>query len=99
MIFLTLLEDPVMDPIELYDMLHKRPFEPFRVYVSDGRIYDIYHPLINMVGVSWVLIGVLEPGDTDPDPIPDHTEKVLLSMITKVEPLLPTAFAARPQEK
>jgi hypothetical protein len=99
MIALSFLEESAMDPVELYNMVHKRPFEPFRVYVSDGRVYEIIHPEINMVGVRWILIGVLEPGDTDPDPIPDHHEKVLLSMITKVEPLLPTRSASGTQEK
>jgi hypothetical protein len=76
-----------MDPIELYDLLHKRPFQPFRIHVKDGRVYDIRFPEMNMVGVTWVHIGILAPGDTDPDPFPDYTEKIPLSWITKVEPL------------
>jgi hypothetical protein len=86
-----------MDPIELYDLLHKRPFQPFRIHVKDGRVYDVRFPEMNMVGVSWVLIGVLAPGDTDPDPIPDHTDKVPLSWITKVEPWPPTVASAQQQ--
>jgi len=27
-----------MDPIELYDLLHKRSFEPFRIHIKDGRV-------------------------------------------------------------
>jgi hypothetical protein len=76
-----------MDPIELYNLLHKRPFEPFRVHVKDGRVYDVRYPHMNMVGVTWIHIGVLAPGDTDPDPIPDHTEKVFLNQISRIEML------------
>lgn len=86
-----------MDPIELYDLLHKRPFEPFRIHVKDGRVYDVRFPEMNMVGVTWVRIGVLAPGDTDPDPIPDHSDKVPLSWITKVEPWPPKAEPVEPQ--
>jgi hypothetical protein len=83
-----------MDPIELYDLLHKRPFQPFRIHVKDGRVYDVRFPEINMVGVKWVLIGILAPGDTDPDPFYDYMEKVPLSWITKIEPWPPTVASA-----
>lgn len=86
-----------MDPIELYDLLHKRPFEPFRIHVQDGRVYDVRFPEMNMVGVRWILIGILAPGDTDPDPFPDHMDKIPLSWISKVEPLPTVATAADPQ--
>jgi len=76
-----------MDPIVLYNMLHKRPFEPFRVHVKDERVFDIRYPEMNMVRATSVLIGVLAPDDTDPDPFPDSAEKVPLSLITCVEPL------------
>ncbi len=81
-----------MQAEEMYHLLHKRPFEPFRIHLSDGRVFDIRYPHMNMVGVTWIHIGVLAPGDTDSDPIPDHTVKVPLSLISKVEPLhsLPT---------
>lgn len=48
-----------------------------------------------MVGVTWVRIGVLAPGDTDP--IPDHSDKVPLSRITKVEPWPPKVEPAETQ--
>src|SRR5438876_477697 len=30
----------IMRPEHLYDLLHKRPFEPFRMYLTDGRVFD-----------------------------------------------------------
>lgn len=87
-----------MDPIELYDLLHKRPFQPFRVHLNDGRIFDIRYPYMNMVGVTWIRIGVLTPGDTASLPIPDHSVKVPLLLISKVEPLLDAPLFTEPLE-
>ena len=74
-----------MDPVELYDMLHKQPFEPFRIHLTDGRVFDIRYPKLNMVGVSWVIIGV--PVPNDPDPVADQFIKVPLSLFERVESL------------
>jgi len=38
-----------MDPIELYDLLHKRPFQPFHIHVKDGRVYGVRFAETNMV--------------------------------------------------
>jgi hypothetical protein len=34
----------VMRPQELTDIVHRQPFQPFRVTLTDGRTYDIKHP-------------------------------------------------------
>ncbi len=83
-----------MSPEELYHLLHRRPFEPFRVHLTDGRVFDVRYPDMNMVGVSWVIIGVLAPGETNPDPIADHGVKVPLALISRVEPLPASPTAA-----
>jgi hypothetical protein len=77
----------VVDPIYLYDLLHKKPFEPFRLHLTDGRVFDVRYPDMNMVGVTWIRVGVLAPDETDPDPFPDHTVKIPLSLIREVEPI------------
>jgi hypothetical protein len=46
-----------MRPEDPYRMLHQRPFQPFRIYLSDGHIFDIRYPKINMVGGSYIVIG------------------------------------------
>jgi hypothetical protein len=33
-----------MGPNELYAILKRQPFEPFRLHISDGKHYDIRHP-------------------------------------------------------
>ena len=78
---------------ELYHLLHEEPFKPFRLRLADGRIFDIVHPRINMVGVNWIRVGILAPGDGDPDPSPDHSLKLPLDQIIQVEPL-PSAPSA-----
>ena len=47
-----------MSPFDLLEDLQKRPFEPLRLYVMDGTIYDIRHPEQCMVGVTSVIVGV-----------------------------------------
>ncbi len=67
-----------MKPEELYHMLHKRPFEPFRIHLTDGRVFDIRYPALNLVGVSYLIIGI--PIPNDPDPVSDQFIKVPLSL-------------------
>jgi hypothetical protein len=81
-----------MRPEDLYRMLHERPFQPFRIYLTDGRVFDIRYPKINMVGVSYIIIGV--PVPNDPDPIADHSVKVPLSLVSRVERLYETPAEA-----
>ncbi len=74
-----------MTPEELYRMVHKLPFEPFRIHLTDGRVFDIRYPEINMVGVSYMIIGL--PVPNDPDPVADQFIKVPLSLFDRVESL------------
>jgi hypothetical protein len=67
-------------------LLRQQPFQPFRVYVKDGRVYDVRYPRMNLLNVNYVKIGIPEPGSTDPI-ICDHTEYVRLSEIARVEML------------
>lgn len=32
------------DPSDIQELLDKEPFEPFRVFMSDGHAYDIVNP-------------------------------------------------------
>ena len=38
-----------MRPDELRRLLLRRPFRPFRLYVSDGAVYDVTHPEVASV--------------------------------------------------
>ena len=74
-----------MEREELRRLLKQRPFRPFRVLVSDGRIFDIHYPEMNLLARSFIKIGIPEAGVANP--ICDHLEFVPLAQIVRVEPL------------
>ena len=41
--------------------LDKRPFEPFRICLTDGRTYDITHPELCLPGRTTVHVAVPDP--------------------------------------
>jgi hypothetical protein len=45
--------------------LRMRPFHPFRVYMTDGSIYDVRHPELMMLGRRMATIGLAhDPAQT-----------------------------------
>jgi len=75
-----------MQRTELHEWLKRRPFQPFRVHLADGRTFDIYRPRTNLLGQTFIKIGIPDPDD--PGPLScDHTEYVPLAQITQLEPL------------
>lgn len=74
-----------MDRVELQRLLRQRPFQPFRVVVSDGRTYDIRYPRMNLLAESYINIGI--PDETGSRPLCDHTEHVRLDQIIHTEAL------------
>lgn len=79
-----------MFPDDLLTALHRRPFEPFRIQVSDGTTYDVRHPELVMVGLGAVIVGVPPAGLNKP--VYERTETVALAHVVKLLPL--TAQAA-----
>jgi hypothetical protein len=70
---------------ELRRLLRQRPFQPFRVHVTDGRTFDITHPDWNMVMNRALTIGLPEAGDK-----PEYPHRLLdvgWDMIAQVEML------------
>jgi hypothetical protein len=74
-----------MSPNDLFDVLHRRPFEPFRIEVSDGSTYEVRHPELVMVGLGSISIGI--PATGQPKPIYEHVETVSLGHVVKLIPL------------
>ena len=74
-----------MRPEEFRNFLRRRPFQPFRLTLTDGRTYDVLHPEMAMVGRSTIVVGI--PGPDRSDPIYDHTEMVSLLHVMQIEPL------------
>jgi hypothetical protein len=82
-----------MAPEELRDVLRHRPFEPFRLVMTDGTGYEIRHPDLLMVGQRSIIVGLTgQPGQT----FYERSVKVDLLHIIRLEPL-GTASAPPPQ--
>jgi hypothetical protein len=70
---------------DLRQLLRKRPFQPFRVHLTDGRVFEVRYPNINLLGMTFFDIGIPTPNQEDP--FPERMVMVLLDMIERVEPL------------
>ncbi len=55
-----------MDPNELWTLIRKRPFEPFTIRLHDGRVFEIRHPEIVVVGKRSVFIGMYRESTDGP---------------------------------
>jgi hypothetical protein len=77
----------MIQPEELYRILHQEPFQPLRVHLKDGRVFDIRHEHLATVGKTYFNIGIPLPNDPDPWPLYDYVETVDLVDIAHVEPL------------
>ncbi|HYV38229.1 MAG TPA: hypothetical protein VE988_21270 [Gemmataceae bacterium] len=73
-----------MTPEGLKDLLHKQPFEPFRLVQSDGTGYEVRHPDFLMVGIRQAVVGL--PLKSDPT-LFDRMVTLDLLHINRVEPL------------
>lgn len=72
-----------MAPEELRDAL-RQPFEPFRLIMTDGEGYDIFHPDLLLVGKRTATVGLTgDPGQL----FYERTVKVDLLHIVRLEPL------------
>jgi hypothetical protein len=75
-----------MQPMEMYNLLKRQPFQPFRIYLDDGRTFEIRHPRLTLATMSRLVIGVPDPKDPDPW-IAEQTYHVGWPCITRVEML------------
>jgi len=75
-----------MERSTLYEWLKRRPFQPFRVHVADGRTFEITRPRTNLLAQTFIKIGIADPEDSGPLSC-DYTVYVPLAQITQLEPL------------
>jgi hypothetical protein len=68
---------------EIRELLRKRPFQPFRVHLNDGRSFKIEYPELNIVRKTFIAIGV--PTPNDPDPAAEHVYHFDLKSIASIE--------------
>lgn len=48
----------MMRPEDVAEHLTQRPFEPFRIFMSDGKTFDIRHRELCMVGGTTAYVGI-----------------------------------------
>lgn len=78
-----------MPPQDIIEKLNQRPFESFRIHLSDGTIYNVRHPELVMVGVRSLVIGIAasESEFKDyPQPLYGRYTTVALSHVVRLEP-------------
>jgi hypothetical protein len=67
---------------ELEIALRRRPFEPFRLHVSDGTTYEVRHPELIMLRDDSAIVGV--PGKKGPPRIASYEIVDLLHVVRLV---------------
>jgi hypothetical protein len=46
-----------MKPADLLTIVRARPFQPFRMHLSDGTVYEVRHPELVVVALGTALVG------------------------------------------
>ena len=72
-----------MRPEDILEILRTTPFEPFRVYLTDGAVYEIRHPDMAIVQRSKVTVAI--PGPTGSDGPAERIVNCALIHITRTE--------------
>jgi hypothetical protein len=66
--------------------LNRRPFQPFRIHLTDRMVFDIRHPELAAVTNTTVVIGI--PSPMSPTPGTEYNVTVALFHITWLEPIV-----------
>lgn len=71
-----------MSAEELMKMLRQQPFVPFRIHLSDTRVFDVRHREMIWVGPEIAIVGLFAPGG-----YLDRSEMISLAHIVSLEPI------------
>jgi len=66
--------------------IRQQPFKPFRLYVSDGSLYEIRHRDLILVTTLMVVVGLHA---NENETIPDRTVDIDLAHVVKMEYIEP----------
>lgn len=83
-----------MQPEELAQRLRQLPFQPFRIHVAGGAVYEIRQP--RLVWVFRSRVEIFFPDKRLPLPAVDGSQSVPLESIIGVEPLEAPAQPSSP---
>jgi hypothetical protein len=75
-----------MDPENLFELIRHRPFEPFRLVVTDGKTYDVRHPETILVTRRTIFVSVPLHQNQERPPF-DSVHIISLLHVTRLEPL------------
>lgn len=65
------------------DLMSRRPFQPFRLVMSSGQVYDVRHPEMAWLTRTSILVGI----DDEDDGVPAEFKICSLLHVTAVEPI------------
>ena len=65
----------------ILELLRQRPFQPFRIHLSNGIVHVVRHPEQAFLGPSYIVIGI-PAGDA---PGPEVADTAFVSMVHVVE--------------
>jgi hypothetical protein len=80
-----------MRPQDLKEELRRQPFDPVRLHLTDGTVYEIRHPDLVMVGRSKLLVGT--PAEGVPG-VFERYDVVSLLHVVRLEPIEPPTASA-----
>jgi hypothetical protein len=80
-----------MPPADLLRLLRRVPFEPFRIHLTDGTVYEIRHPELVIVGAASAVVAFPDPSVPGQE---QSWEIIALRHVTRLEPIQPTAASA-----
>jgi hypothetical protein len=72
-----------MRPEDVRERLRKRPFQPIRLFLSDGAHYDVRNPDVLIVGRTEVILG--SPGGNGD--LPERFASIDPLHIVRIEPI------------
>ena len=76
---------------ELRAVLRIRPFVPFRLHLTDGRAFDVFHPDCILLSPRVVHVGVYPVGPHNGEPVFDRIELISVIHIVSLESLAQNA--------
>jgi hypothetical protein len=71
----------MLRPEDILKYAGQRPFQPFRIHLTDGTTYDARHPELVMVGGRFVVVGL--PRSPEHAPVIDSYETAALIHIVR----------------
>lgn len=83
-------------PEEIRELLHKQPFQPFRMHMSNGQSYEVNHPELALVTRGTIVVSRPIPGSEEP--IGEGIHLVSVLHINNIE-MLPRATASKKKAK